>query len=265
VRDRPRVARLVAHHDLDAVCHLAALVGDAPSWAPLAHWDVNLGGTLALLEALDRHARRTGRPARLVFASSGAVYGDPGAAPVPEGAPARPLNPYGASKLAAEQAIADQARTGRLGAVVIRHFNAAGAVDGVHDTDVTRLIPGALAVAKGLRRALPRGGPGVAVREFTHVGDLAEAFLLALDRTAAGTARAYNVGSGEGVTIRAVLDLIAAAAGRALPRDRTADPEPPVLVADSTRARRELGWRPRRSSIDQIVTDAWRAAADAGD
>jgi len=260
VRDRVRLTRLLAYHDVEAACHLAALTSDRDSFArPLEHYDINLGGTLHLLAALDRHARATGRPTGLAFASSGAVYGDPGTAPVPEDAPTRPVSPYGASKLAAEQAIAHQAATGLLGAVTIRHFNAAGAAADVRDRDVTHLIPGALAVARGAERAL-RLVDETVVREFTHVTDLAESFRLAVEHTVPGRALTYNVGSGTGVTIREVLDAVEAVSGRDVPVDP--DPArsgPLVQVADSTRAQHDLRWTPEHSSLHQIVSDAWHA------
>jgi UDP-glucose 4-epimerase len=235
--------------DVDVVCHLAALtqVRESVRDADRYH-QVNAGGTAALLAALD------GAP--VVLASTSAVYGVPAQQPITESAPLAPLNPYGATKLAAEQAVERYASVG--GATILRIFNAAGAVAGRGDRDLTRLLPKAVAVAAGVAPALRVNGDGSAVRDFVHVADVADAFVRAAERTVPGPARVYNVGA----TRASVADVVAATervTGRPVPIEHhPANPgEAPALYADTTRSRTELGWRPTRSGLDQLVADQW--------
>lgn len=258
VRDADAMRRSVA--GVDAVCHLAALARVRESFtAPLDYWQTNAAGTLSLLSSLVAEAGHSG-PKRLVIASTAAVYGTHMDQPVTEDAPTVPGSPYGASKLAADQAAADVAATGLIGAVSLRAFNIAGASGGVVDRDRTRLIPKALAVLAGLEPELLVNGDGSAIRDFVHVVDMAEAFALALDACTPGTWRAYNVGSGRRVRIADVLNAAAEETGRRLAtRYGPAANEPPILLADSTRIRRDLGWQPIRSDISRIIRDAWNA------
>lgn len=264
LRDRAATAHVVSSGRFDGVCHLAALTKVRESLGdPIGYFDVNVTGTLNLLAALDAEARRTGHAPRLVFSSTGAVYGMRDGT-LSESEPAQPANPYGASKLAAEQAIAFQAATGRLGVVTLRCFNIAGAVAGIADTDLTRIIPKTLAVAAGTARRLQINGDGSAMREYTHVLDVAEAFGLALEAAAAGEHQVLNVGSGQGIALAEIVDTARRITGRPIPADhQPPKPEAQILMADSTRIRTELGWRPHRSSLDQILRDGWAAVSAA--
>ena len=137
---------------------------------------------------------------------------------------------------------------------------AAGAVGRHGDQDLGRLIPKALAVAQGRAPYFEVNGDGAAVREFTHVADVAEAYVRALEAVTPGTHEVFNIGTGRGVTIRALLAMVQEVTGRAIPvRHRPAQPEPAALIADNRRARDRLGWQPTRSSLRQIITDAWQA------
>ena len=251
IRDRDELARLVREAGIEGVCHLAALTRVRDSFAdPIAYFDVNVGGSIALLAALDGQARRTGAPLALVFGSTGAVYGVRDGR-LDEDEPTRPVNPYGASKLAAEALIGYQAATGRLAAVTLRCFNIAGAVAGIGDQDTTRIIPTALAVAAGTTDQLQVNGDGTAVREYTHVADVATAYRLALAAAVPGAHRIYNVGSGHGAAVTDIIDAVRRVTGRPLPVEhRPPAPEPALVLADSARIRAELGWRPDRSSLD---------------
>jgi UDP-glucose 4-epimerase len=244
----------------DAVCHLAALVRARESRTdPVGFWRTNVGGTLAVLAAL---AKQEGPPARLVVASTCAVYGEHAGRPIDETAPARPTSPYGSSKLAADRAVADLAATGAIGAVSLRAFNIAGGLPGHADRDETRLVPKAVAVAQGRAAELVVNGDGSVVRDYVHVVDMVDAFARALDACRPGHWIAYNVGAGRRSTIADVVAAVEAVAGRPLPvRHRPPAAEPPELLADAGRIRRELGWRPERSDLQQIVTDAYTAAA----
>ncbi|MEO3825119.1 NAD-dependent epimerase/dehydratase family protein [Actinomadura sp. B10D3] len=242
----------------DGVCHLAALTRVRESFdAPLRYFTANVQGTVNLLEAVDAD--------RVVLGSTAAVYGTPERQPIPESEPAAPTSPYGASKLAAEQAVRFHARTGAIGAVVLRTFNVAGSVDGRVDPDETRLIPKALAVAAGRAPHLELNGDGLAVREYLHVDDLAAAYVRAVEAVRPGEDRVYNVGSGAGAAVREVVAAVEEVTGRPVPvRRRPARPEAPVPLCDATAIRAGLGWRPDRSALPEIIAGAWNALVRAG-
>jgi UDP-glucose 4-epimerase len=257
LRDEGSVRAALADARPDAVCHLAGLGKVRESFEHSEEYHtVNAGGTKTLVNALT--ATAAGR--RFVFASSVGVYGVPERQPVAEDAPLLPTSPYGGSKVAAEQAIETAALDGAIGAVRLRIFNAAGAVAGVADTDLSRVIPKALAVAAGLATHVEVNGDGSAVRDFVHVDDVASAFLLALENGCRpGKAPAYNVGA----TAASVAEILAVArevTGRPVPVVRNPPRnEPRVLISDHTRIGAELGWSPARSALREIVADAWDA------
>lgn len=263
LRDEPSVRAAITGAKPDGVCHLAGLGKVRESFErPEEYHAVNATGTKALLDALTTHAPATGT--RFVFASSVAVYGVPERQPVTEAAPLCPTSPYGESKAAAEQAIATAAADGAIGAVCLRIFNAAGAVAGVTDTNLSRVIPAALAVAAGDAPCVEVNGDGSAVRDFVHVADLAEAFLRALENENAcqrGTVATYNVGA----TAASVAEILAVAeevTGRPIPVTRNPPRnEPRVLISDHRKIGAELNWAPARSALRQIVADAWDAVS----
>ena len=227
---------------------------------PEEYHAVNTGGTTTLLDALA--ATATGR--RFAFASSAAVYGVPERQPVTENAPLLPASPYGESKVAAEQAVEAAAAGGAIEAVSLRIFNAAGAAAGVADTDLSRVIPKALAVAAGQASRVEVNGDGSAVRDFVHVDDVASAFLRALENEGRlGKAAAYNVGA----TAASVAEILAVAGevtGRPIPVVRNPPRnEPRVLISDHSKIGAELGWSPARSALREIVADAWDAVSRA--
>jgi UDP-glucose 4-epimerase len=248
------VARVVA--EVDGVCHLAGLTKVRESRAvPVDYWCTNLGGALAILNEL-----ASAQAGRLVLASTCTVYGEQAKQPIGETADVATSSPYGTSKLAADQAAADLAATGAIGAISLRAFNVAGALPGHPDRDTTRIIPQLLAVQQGHRPELVINGDGTAVRDFIHVADMAAAFVLALHAGEQGTWRAYNVGSGHPSTVHDVITTAETVTGRPVPRRHTASAhEPTTLLADSTRIRSELGWRPEKSSLHEIISDAWTA------
>jgi UDP-glucose 4-epimerase len=191
--DAASVAEVVKAERPEAVCHLAALARVRDSRAdPLGYWRTNVGGTLALLDALAAQEE----PARLVAASTCAVYGENVPQPITEAQVPQPTYPYGSTKLAADRAIADLAATGAIGAVSLRAFTIAGAIGGHADPDTSRLIPKIVAVARGKAPELAVNGDGTVVRDYLHVADMADAFVRALDACTPGTWTAYNVGSG---------------------------------------------------------------------
>jgi len=256
-------ADLLAAETFDGVLHFAAqsLVGESVQ-RPEQYWQGNVVTTLSLLDAI----RRTGTP-RLVFSSTAAVYGEPEQVPITEDAPARPTNPYGATKLAIDHAITSYAVAHGLAATSLRYFNVAGAYCGLGENRVveTHLIPLVLQVALGHRPAISVFGTdwptpdGTAIRDYIHIKDLADAHLLALTSSEPGSHRIYNLGSGAGYSVREIIsacervtDLPIAA--QDAPR-RAGDPA--VLIASSERAIAELGWKPQHTDLDEIVSDAW--------
>jgi UDP-glucose 4-epimerase len=245
----------------DAVCHLAALTQIRESFEePLLYFRVNVVGTLNLLGAMSAEARRSDHMLRLVFASTGSVYGTPETQPITEDQQPAPRNPYGASKLAAEAMIGYQAALGTVSAITLRTFNAAGAVDGRGDPDTSRLIPRALLAAAGQAECLNINGDGSAIREYIHVADLAHAYVRAIDADSSAGHRIYNVGSGVGASVRDVIGAVERVTGQPVPvRWGPPTSESPELRADSSRIRAELWWQPSRSDLDTIVSDAWSA------
>ncbi|MGH3622561.1 MAG: NAD-dependent epimerase/dehydratase family protein, partial [Sciscionella sp.] len=245
VRDPAAVARAVA--GVDGVCHLAAVTRVRDSFTdPARCWRTNVVGTLNVLDALSAN----GKGGRLVLASTAAVYGVTDRQPINEDAETVPTSPYGRTKLAADEAAADVARSGAIGAVSLRAFNIAGASAGTADPDRTRLIPKVLAVQAGLAAELTINGDGSAVRDFVHVADMAEAFALALDACKPGVWSAYNVGSGRRASVAEVVRIAEKVTGRSVPvRHLAPADEPAMLLADSSRIRRELDWLPRNSDL----------------
>ena len=250
----------------DGVLHFAArsLVGESME-RPEVYWQGNVVAALALLEAMREH-----RTPRLVFSSTAATYGEPTRVPITEDEPATPTNTYGATKLAIDHAISSYATAHGLAAISLRYFNVAGAHGrfGERHATETHLIPIALQVASGRRDALQVFGEdwptpdGTCIRDYIHVDDLAEAHLLALVNTAAGTHKIYNLGSGTGFSVREVVEACRQVTGHELPvksAERRAG-DPAVLIASSERARSELGWAPSRTEILRIVSDAWAFA-----
>lgn len=266
IRDAARLDAVFAAHAPVAVLHFAARIEVGESVKnPGTFFDVNVGGTITLIEA----ARRAGVNA-LVFSSTCATFGEPVRMPMDEAHPQAPLNPYGRSKLMVEQALADYDRYVGLRSTVLRYFNAAGAdpegrIGEWHEPE-THAIPLALQVALGQRPHFTIFGDdydtrdGTAVRDYVHVLDLADAHVSALKRLlAGGTSMSFNLGSGTGTSVRELVDGVGRAVGAPLavqtaPR-RAGDA--PMLVAESGRARAELGWTPSRD-LDAIVSTAWR-------
>ncbi|MGC8473288.1 MAG: UDP-glucose 4-epimerase GalE [Candidatus Dormibacteria bacterium] len=250
---------------VEAVLHFGARsqVGESTR-IPEVYWQNNLGGTMTLLAAM-----RERGIARLVFSSTAAVYGEPQQLPIDELHPTSPTSPYGNTKLAADLMIRDQCSAHQLAAVSLRYFNVAGAAlqRGERHQPETHLIPLLLEVALGERGALTVYGTdyptadGTCIRDYIHVDDLATAHLLALDATsgAGGRHLVYNLGNGRGFS---VLEVVAAA------RQVTGAPievvfgprrpgDPAVLVASSDLAQRELGWSPRRPTLEEMIQDAF--------
>lgn len=245
---------------VDGVCHLAALTRVRESFdMPEKYEAINVTGTQNLLTAL---ATR-GQPVPFIHASTAVIYGAPAKQPISETCPPDPRNPYAETKLAADQAIAAAAGAGQVAGISLRIFNASGAIDGHGDSDLTRIIPKAVAVAAGLAPEVGVNGDGTAIRDFVHVADVAKAFLLALSRAKAGRFATYNIGATP-ATVAQIIETTKHITGRDFAvKHNPPAPEAPELRADTTLIRAELDWQPSRSSLDQIVADAWNAIRHA--
>ncbi len=251
---------------IEAVLHFAAksLVGESVA-DPAKYWSNNLGGTVALLEAMREIRIRT-----IVFSSTAAVYGEPEGPTVQETDPTRPTSPYGASKLAVDTTLAEYSRLHGIGAVSLRYFNVAGASGrlGEDHEPETHLIPNVLKAALGINPHVNVYGTdyptrdGTAVRDYIHIEDLADAHLLALNATREGEHQIYNLGNGNGFSVREVIEATRRVTGREIAvveADRRPG-DPPELVAASDLIRERLGWKPRKPSLDEMVADAWAFA-----
>jgi len=263
--DTRLVRAVLRDHRVGAVVHLAAsLVVPDSVQRPLAYWRNNVANTLALAEACVAEGLR-----HLVFSSTAAVYGNPASALVDEETPCQPINPYGASKHAAERLLQDTAAAHGLTVMALRYFNVAGADPagraGQRTRGATHLIKVACEAALGQREAVAIFGSdfetadGTGVRDYIHVSDLARAHVAALRHLLDGGAGAtLNCGCGNGHSVLQVLRAAERASGRSIPvrlaPRRVGDP--PALVARADRIRAVLGWRPTFTDLDQVVAGA---------
>jgi UDP-glucose 4-epimerase len=266
--DRPGLAAVFDRHRVDAVIHLAArkAVGESTQM-PAQYYDTNVGGTTNLLRTMQEHHVH-----RLVFSSSCSIYGDAGTGPLDEATPARPANPYAASKWACEQILSDMCRhCPEFTVVALRYFNPVGAhPSGLLGEDArgvpTNLMPYLAQVAVGRLRRIDVFGDdyatadGTAVRDYIHVMDTARAHRIALDRIADGPGmRVYNLGVGTGRSVLEVIAAFGAACGRPIPY-RIVSRRPgdvPELVADASAVARAWDWHPTLDLPD-MCRDAWR-------
>jgi UDP-glucose 4-epimerase len=259
--DRELVGRLLRQHRVQAVMHFAAfaLVGESVE-VPELYYRNNVMGSLALIEESIAAGVE-----RFILSSTAAVYGDGHPSPIPEDAPARPVNPYGETKLAVERALEWMRRAHGWSYFSLRYFNACGASAerGERHDPETHLIPRVLMAAAGELDAIDVLGDdyptpdGTCVRDYVHVEDLADAHILTLEAPAEQSG-AYNVATGRGYSVREVIEAARRVTGceirqKIAPR-RPGDPA--ELVADAAKIRRAMGWRPRHD-LDSILGSAW--------
>jgi UDP-glucose 4-epimerase len=265
IEDRQKLQHLLRSERIDAVLHCAAksLVGESLS-DPGLYYRSNVAGGVSLLEEM-----RGAGVNRIVYSSTAAVYGEPRRVPIAEADRTEPINPYGATKLAFEGAMRWFAASHDFRAISLRYFNVAGATarNGEDHDPETHLIPQVLRVAAGEATHVQIFGQdyptpdGTCIRDFIHVRDLGAAHLLALEATGEGDSslEVYNLGSAAGFSVREVVEAARKVTGRGIAarvvKRRMGDP--PVLVASSRRARRELGWQPEHSKLEQMLADAW--------
>ncbi len=265
IADTARLGEVIDQYRPAAVLHFAAFIAAGESVIdPGKYYRNNVAGSLSLLEVL-----RDKGVTRIVFSSTAAVYGDPDSVPIPESHPLRPVNPYGKTKLAIEEMLRDFATAHDFRFAALRYFNAAGAdADGgigeAHEPE-THLIPLVLDAALGRRPHIGIHGDdydtpdGTCIRDYIHVGDLADAHIAALGRLLdGGESAALNLGTGQGYSVKQVIEAAQRVLGKKIPVKVSArrPGDSPELVADPARARELLGWAPRYTTLDGIIETA---------
>jgi len=265
--DTANVAQILKDNAIEAVIHLAGSIEVGESVTnPLKYYRNNSAATISLLEAM-----QMAEVEKIVFSSTAAVYGNPQTESIAEDHPKNPVNPYGRSKWMIEQILQDIAATGKLQYVALRYFNAAGSDPeeevGENHNPESHLIPRACMAILGKVPALTVFGndwptpDGTPIRDYIHVSDLATAHVKAVEYLVKnGKSRAFNVGTGNGLSVHAVLDAIEKAAAKPVPYSvgPRRDGDPKILVADATAAKEILGWQPVHSSLEEICTTAWK-------
>lgn len=264
--DRSLLDQILATEKIEAVMHFAAFAKVGESVVdPAKYYVNNVVATIELLEAMRRNDVR-----KFVFSSTCATYGEPQNIPIKETEPQRPVNPYGFTKLVIEQALEDYANAYDFSYAALRYFNAAGAspdgdIGEDHDPE-THLIPIVLQVALGQREHVTVFGDdydtpdGTCIRDYIHVDDLSDAHLTALEKLEPGKGIRLNLGTGNGYSVRQVIDACRKISGHPIPEvmgQRRAG-DPPELVADASAARDLLGWVPKYQSVEQVVETAWK-------
>jgi len=262
--DPAALESLFTAHSFDAVFHFAALIEAGESMVhPTTFFINNTAYTLGLLDAVIRHGVR-----RFIFSSTAAVYGDPVRTPIDESHPLAPTNAYGESKLLVERALDWLHRIHGLRYACLRYFNAAGAMSrdiGEDHHPESHLIPLILQVAQGRRENIAVFGSdyptedGTCVRDYIHVSDLASAHRLALEALQRIEKITCNLGNGKGFSVKEVIEAARTVTGHAIPAvEKPRRPgDPPALIAASDLARKELGWEPRYTSLEEIIRGAW--------
>jgi UDP-glucose 4-epimerase len=265
IRDRAFLRDVFRKHEIDTVIHFAAnsLVGESMQ-EPLKYYDNNVYGTQVLLEIMNEFGVK-----QIVFSSTAAVYGEPKQIPIVETDPTMPTNTYGETKLAMEKMMKWVDRAYGIRYISLRYFNVAGAYGTLigedHDPE-THLIPLILKVPLGQREEIHIFGDdydthdGTCIRDYIHVLDLVDAHILAVEKLRSGAeSNVYNLGNGNGFTVKEVIEAARKVTGHPIPaRVMARRPgDPAKLVASAEKAKRELGWEPKYTSIIDIVASAW--------
>jgi len=267
INDRPTLDKLFATYNIAAVMHFAAYIAVGESVAnPAKYYRNNVSGTLTLLEAMvDANVKH------IIFASTCSIYGMPKQIPMTEEHSIAPINPYAMTKRMVEQILSDFDRTYDLRSVVFRFFNASGAnPEGLLGEDrnpETHLIPLVLLTALGKRESIFIWGTdyptpdGTCLRDYIHVSDLANAYLLGLKYLwAGGKSEVFNLGNGNGFSVKEVIETAVSLTRREIKvveRDRRLG-DPPVLIGSSEKAQKILGWHPQYSDLSDIMLHAWQ-------
>ncbi len=265
IGDSDLVRRIIEQHQIEAVMHFSAYAYVGESVAdPGKYFENNVAETLRLLNVLAESGVD-----KFVFSSTCATYGEPEYMPIDEDHPQKPANPYGWSKLFVERILESFDVAHGIRSVSLRYFNAAGATEkhGEHHEPETHLIPLVLAAAKGERPDVKIFGTdyptddGTAVRDYIHVSDLSRAHILALEYLrAGGRTDAFNLGNGNGYSVRQVIQAAEGVTDRKITavEDKKRPGDPSILVANAAKAREVLEWEPAVKDIEEIIESAWR-------
>jgi UDP-glucose 4-epimerase len=261
--DRATLDRLFSEQKFDAVLHMAASIEAGESMKfPEQYFRNNTANSLNLLEVMLAH-----KVTRFVFSSTAALYGTPDRTPIEETDPLHPTNTYGESKLLVEHMLTWLHQIHRFRYASLRYFNAAGATpdQGEDHHPESHLIPLILQVAMGKRDSVSIFGTdyptpdGTCVRDYVHVSDLASAHVLALEALREKDKMIYNLGNGQGFTVRQVIETARRVTGHPIPAREIArrSGDPAVLVASSEKIKRELHWQPQYATLEAIIGSAW--------
>jgi UDP-glucose 4-epimerase len=268
-RDKKAILKLLREERVEAVIHFAAYIAVGESTQkPEIYFDNNVSGSVSLFEAMLEAGVN-----KVVFSSTAAAYGIPQHVPIPEDEPLAPINPYGESKIMVEKVLDWLDRYREFRGIRLRYFNACGAEPsaglGERHEPETHLIPLIL-------RAVQTGKPvtvfgedystpdGTCIRDYIHVSDLADAHILAVESLlAGGPSNVFNVGTGEGHSVREVLTAVEHVTAKKVPFNLgpRREGDPPSLVADPAKLKKTLGWKPERTALERIVSDAWQFAS----
>ncbi|HED32623.1 MAG TPA: UDP-glucose 4-epimerase GalE [Gammaproteobacteria bacterium] len=266
IADAALLNRLFTEHSYDGVMHFASYIQVGESVEkPSMYYRNNVSNTQVLLGAMVEHNIK-----HFIFSSTAATFGEPQYTPIDEKHPQKPINPYGHSKLMVEQILADFDHAYGLKSVSLRYFNAAGADPqgelGERHIPETHLLPLVLQAASGRRDSIMIFGTdydtpdGTCVRDYIHINDLCSAHLLGLEHLlAGGESRAYNMGNGQGYSIKEVIDVARKVTGAdfAVKLGERREGDPARLVADASLLQKELGWKPEYADLEIIVRHAW--------
>ena len=262
--------QILRKYNIDAVMHFAAFIEVGESVTqPLRYYENNVSKTRTLLEAMDKAGVE-----KFVFSSTAAVYGMPDTVPITEGVVKTPINPYGETKWAVERLCHFLSQTGKFNYAALRYFNACGAgfdaTLGEDHRPESHLIPLIIHAAMGKRDNIKIFGTdyptedGTCVRDYIHIEDLCKAHLLALKKLDIESEQVYNLGNGTGYSVRQVIDTVRKVSGKdfnVVETDRRPG-DPPVLTADATKARQQLGWTTDYPTLKAIVESAWKFHTD---
>lgn len=265
--DTTALEKCFSKYQFDAVMHFAAFmqVGESVQ-QPAKYYRNNVINTINLLDVMLRHNVN-----KFIFSSSAAVYGEPQYTPIDVDHPKNPVNPYGRSKWMVEQILQDYGLAYNLQSICLRYFNAAGADPsgrlGERHNPETHLIPLVLQAASGRRKNISIYGDdyptqdGTCIRDYVHVTDLCSAHLLALQHLSqVKSNNAYNLGTGQGYSVIELIKTAEKVTHRPIPIVKCArrNGDPAILLADSQRAQKELGWQPQYSDLETIIKHAWQ-------
>jgi len=260
------LVKTLKKYKIEAVMHFAAFIEAGESVLnPLKYYQNNVSNTQTLLSAMEDAGVE-----KFVFSSSAAVYGTPQNVPIAEDSPTVPINPYGETKLAVEKMCHHQSRAGKLRYALLRYFNAAGAgcnsTLGEDHSPESHLIPLAIAAAMGKIDAIKIYGTdyptpdGTCVRDYIHIEDLCQAHLLALVKLDTQTELVYNLGNGNGYSVREVIETVKKVSGKNFKviESQRRPGDPPILTSDAAKAKKELLWKPKWAELEKIIDSAWR-------